>query len=742
MKKFLCCLLVLCLALAFLASCEDKKETENAEQVVNTALEKNRSLKSYEAELKLEIQMFMQGLSVEMPITMNMKAKNVGDDDEVSSAEIGMFLFGANMSMNMYMENGWLYSDDGTVKYKKIISGDAESVDRFCDQLIENVPSEFFGEKTLKTNKDGTKSISLVLPIDKLKGISDGMFGEFYNELLLPILGADASTDSFENAVEVTYTVGKNGYLASMDMKIDLDTELPLDNTDFTADTNVVLLISINYSNINGDVTPTPPKGYLNFKEHVENEPSGDNVGGNEGPSFSDPDFPPTVIPNDTVPDDLSFKGETVTFFTRNDNELWKNEMDTDSTLMHTLYDAVYYRNKTVESELGVKIEQISQAGDYANSKNWNSTLRNSVLTKSEDFDVAAVCASTGSPLAVEGMYQNVFDVPYINLEMPWWNKSVTEGTELFYTSYFLGGDITCTQMLNSVGVFYNKDVFKSLYGNAGYDIHKTVKNGEWTLDYMYILAAGAWCDDDSSGVLSKGDMIGFMPTSNSNNDWRMDAWLPALGVSTVDMVDGYPELGFYNEHTVEAFEKLQQLYNNCPGTLESDGTVTKFVRGEQLFYMDSVLTGASLLMTDCDFEILPMPKYDSSQSEYHTTFSGQSTLLAIPATCNKQEAVGATLELMASESYTLVRPACYDFCFGKDYYEGDNNVRMFNTVIDGAVFDFGFCFSQQSLNNITSLFRDVNADITVKYESNKDKYRMKLEELTDRLDEISFLMN
>ena len=87
----------------------------------------------------------------------------------------------------------------------------------------------------------------------------------------------------------------------------------------------------------------------------------------------------------DTVPTDLNFKGESVTFFVRDDDEIWKNEMDVEKTTNDTLFDAIYYRNTTVEERLGVEIKQIGQAGNWHSHNGWNSTLRNAVLTKSGD---------------------------------------------------------------------------------------------------------------------------------------------------------------------------------------------------------------------------------------------------------------------------------------------------------------------------------------------------------------------
>ena len=62
----------------------------------------------------------------------------------------------------------------------------------------------------------------------------------------------------------------------------------------------------------------------------------------------------------DDVPTNLNFSGESVTFFVRDNLEMWKKEMDVNETINDTLYDAIFYRNTAVEDRLGVEIDQIS----------------------------------------------------------------------------------------------------------------------------------------------------------------------------------------------------------------------------------------------------------------------------------------------------------------------------------------------------------------------------------------------
>ena len=439
----------------------------------------------------------------------------------------------------------------------------------------------------------------------------------------------------------------------------------------------------------------------------------------------------------DTVPADLQFKGETVTFFVRDDQELWKHEIDVEKTTNDTLYDAIYYRNSTVEDRLGITIKQIGQAGTYAVADSWNSTLRNAVLTKSGDFDASAIYASTGSALAVEGLYYNVLDLPYIAFEQPWWNDSIIEEVTLFDTLYYLAGDICITQIANGLCIFYNKNLFSELYGTQNIKLFDVVEKGEWTIDYMSELVSNAWIDENSDGIVSDGDTVGFFANTAGGG---MDAWIPAMGISITKMVDGYPEITFYSERTVAAFEKLRGLYNNNPGTLNASATATKFVVGNQLFTMEYLNGGSKFRAMKDNYGVLPLPKFDAEQDDYYTTFDNAASLVVVLSTCNRTDLVGATLELMGAESYKQVTPAYFEICLQGKYSDTPEDAEMYDRIINSFVYSFGFCYSTKSLEGIGGLFRNLDVDIAQKYEANKIKYENALNALIDKLDEISFL--
>ena len=57
-------------------------------------------------------------------------------------------------------------------------------------------------------------------------------------------------------------------------------------------------------------------------------------------------------------------------------------------------------------------------------------------------------------------------------------------------------------------------------------------KQGEWTIDYMSELVSNEWIDENSDGVISDGDTVGFSAPADISGDGGMDAWIPAMGIS------------------------------------------------------------------------------------------------------------------------------------------------------------------------------------------------------------------
>lgn len=468
---------------------------------------------------------------------------------------------------------------------------------------------------------------------------------------------------------------------------------------------------------------------------------------GTESDSMVETEDPRQSVKID-LPEGLSFADRTdntVTFFTRDDNELWKNEIDVTELTDDTLYDAIYRRNRAVEEKLGVVIKTIQQNGNFNKRNEWNQTLRNAVNTRSGDFDAAAIYMSTGSALAVEGMYYNLLDFPNLSLEKPWWNQNIQQEITLFDTLYYLAGDVAITETAAGFCMFYNKDLFSKYYAEDNVDLYTLVMAGEWTIDKLYELVEPVWEDVNSSGEADDGDVLGFIETS-SLSDGSKDSWMAGLGVDITTMKDGIPTLTFYNERTVSAFEKVQKLCFDNPGSLFTDKKAlveTTFINGAQMFERGMLNSGSAFRDIAFEYGCLPMPKYDTDQKSYRTICENTASLIVVLSSCpaEKTDMVGATLELMAAESYKNITPLYYDVVLKSKYSNSPEDAAIYDLILESFTYSFGYCYSSMSLSGVGGLFRHLEADLAQQYQANEQVYYTSLETLIDKLDDIAFSM-
>lgn len=447
----------------------------------------------------------------------------------------------------------------------------------------------------------------------------------------------------------------------------------------------------------------------------------------------------------DGIPEGTSFSGQAdniVTFFTRDDRDLWKYEMDSDEIRDDTLYDAIYSRNRKIEERIGVEINTIQQNGVVGKVSAWNQTLRNTVNTKSGDFEAAAFYLSQSSALALEGMYYNVAEFPNIDLDKPWWNQNIRDELTLFDVLFFLAGDIAISQVASGFAIFYNKDLFTKNYAAADTDLYQLVRDGEWTIDKMYELVEPAWEDTNSSGTIDDGDVIGFsVGNVSSNSDGGMDSWIAAMGISLTTMVDGIPQLSFYSERTISAFEKVKALHLENPSSLGGSRSETNFANGNVLFHRSMLNNGSTLRDVPFNYGVLPLPKFDEDQENYGTNCENTASMIAVLSSCgdDKVDMVGATLELMAAGSYKEVTPAYYEIALKSKYSNAPDDAEMYDLILNTFSFSFGYCYSTISLAGMGSLFRNLNLDFAQAYESSRTAYENALELLIDKLDEAAF---
>ena len=456
----------------------------------------------------------------------------------------------------------------------------------------------------------------------------------------------------------------------------------------------------------------------------------------------------------DNAPTGALYGGETVTFFQRDNNDLYKYEIACEELLNDKLYDAIHYRNIDVETRLGVKIKTIGQPYTVGKAE-WDNTLSTSVLTNTGDYDGAAIYASQSSPLAKDGIFLDLNTVSveygngYIELSKPWWNQTLVNELTVYGALHFLAGDALITNTAQGYCLFFNKDMFNERFpDDKAAHLYSTVHDGKWTIDKLINYVSQVWSDSNSNGVIDDGDTMGWSARGGPA-DGGMDSWMYAMGLNVATMNEyGEPEISvIYDANTIPAYELVRKLHSGNDGAYGSSGltaplTDSIFENGKVLFIRHYLNAGSDFRESTVNYGVLPLPKYNEDQDDYRTIFCNNSSFFVLCSNLDEDRAemMSAVLEVLAATSYKQVTPAYYSTVLQGMYSKDQPDAEMYDLILKSFVADFGLAYGTKSIGNINRLFRDVTTtfDIQSFIDSNKTAYDSALAELLLALEAIA----
>lgn len=221
-----------------------------------------------------------------------------------------------------------------------------------------------------------------------------------------------------------------------------------------------------------------------------------------------------TTAPADTTPTALSvlgekdFGGDTVTFYSRYYDGLWKSDLIATDDDTDTLKVAVYRRNKFIEDAYKVKIDEM-QSG----SASFRSKLENLVMTGDESFDAVYMSVTDAAESAQAGLFWDLHDIGRIDLEGKWWSQSCNKAWSIAGRQFFAVGDITTIDNMATYCTFFNRKIVDANQLVSPYDL---VKSNEWTLGKMFEMIESAYVPGQSDNEaqvygLSAENSFGFM---------------------------------------------------------------------------------------------------------------------------------------------------------------------------------------------------------------------------------------
>jgi len=444
----------------------------------------------------------------------------------------------------------------------------------------------------------------------------------------------------------------------------------------------------------------------------------------------------------DNLPEDLNFSqfsDNNVVFVVPKAGPLVANSIAPDEANGDAVATASYKKLRMVETRLGVTIELVEM-------NEGSSIVDTNVLTALQagttDYDVIGgtmlfdTVIPANNNVLVDLSTLEGTDADYIDITQPYWDKAYIDSLSYKGSYFWLMGDIMLSYVSTVYCVYVNGEIYeKYLFSNYG-SIYDIVDNGDWTLSLMQEMAGAVF--QDTGNVQDEEDVediLGMVMTHGDPDGLAIGA---DIRFSTRDS-EGNITLSIANDRTVKYIELITE-FKNAKGILwPTMNSEDVFASGSALFY-SGMLSTAELKLREMDnYYIIPLPKLDKDQEKYRTRLGDWNIMLAINANSEKIAMTAATLEAMASGSYSMVTPIYYDEALKYKYSRDDDTARMIEIIRGSAdgefVHEWGSSFS-----GLWDYFRNLNGTVTMSALQQSSRiWERELKNLVKKLNNLYF---
>ena len=395
------------------------------------------------------------------------------------------------------------------------------------------------------------------------------------------------------------------------------------------------------------------------------------------------------IKPN--IPESADFGGDDITFLHWY-NPAWtetvrqSRDIYAEGITGEAINDAVYNRNVKIEDAYKVKIAlQLEQSTDIA------SMVGQQVTAGDSTYDVVYQILSAAPALIQKSYFHNLFNVPNIDLEKPWWDQNSISSLSTMGILPLVSTSINVNDKDATAALAFNKTIASN---NQLEDLYTLVREGKWTYDKLTEMAEATYNDSNGDGTMTPDDVYGFLGgrdvidslyhgsgsqfiTKNADDEFvftfgtERDVDVISKGIDIVNSV------WYFNHHAWK--DQSDILYRQI------------FETGHGLFFWMRLDDVTNMRAGDADFGIIPIPKYEEAQDKYYSLVSQHTTgLMSIPITCAGDELsmVGMVLEALAAESHYTLIPKYIETSLKTKNSRDAESADMLDIILNNRVFD------------------------------------------------------
>lgn len=431
------------------------------------------------------------------------------------------------------------------------------------------------------------------------------------------------------------------------------------------------------------------------------------------------------------TPPNVNLEGRDFKVLTWKENNEWVLELSADQS---TIDSSVYYHLASVEQELNLNFVSVYEAGEFENMTNFISKV--SVLSGDDAVDLICQYSLATAIGVQQGLYLNLRELDHIRLDAPYWSKDLVEKNTINNKLFWITGDITASVPLNMYLFVFNYN--KASEYRLG-DLYELVREGKWTLEKLMELSSNVYVDVNNNQAADKGDFFGFVTGAYTFND----AFAYGCNLYTINRTSkGKLEIDpdFCGERGIDVTNKIKKLFHdNGVGSYVTTKVTpdwwTCMEDGGALFSIYPAYGLVNqLVSSEVNYGILPMPKYDEEQTDYHTCLSMTHSMFSIPISTPDPNASAAVLESMAHSGHVNLSPKVFE-ALQYRYSQRVEDTEMLTIVRDGIIYDTGRMVDTIGIYAIVrSVVRD-NLSLT----SHFAKYKESIEE---KIMDVNFMFS
>ncbi len=410
----------------------------------------------------------------------------------------------------------------------------------------------------------------------------------------------------------------------------------------------------------------------------------------------------------------------------------YHGDLTVESETGDVLNDAIYDRNRALEERFNF---------DFVETKNETTdAARTAVLANDDTYDIINARCTNSFDYAAEGLLIPITELSAIDLTKDYWDQGMTDTLSIMGRNYFAMGDYNLSSYDYIHTMLFNKQMAKS-HGIS--DLYATVRDGNWTFDEYVATAKTVVSDVNGDGQMTIDDRFGYLASFKQvlPNFWIAADELSMEKDSDDKLVFTMPgDENFFNVFT-KIFEMNwdEGVWLMLPTTHDMPEDIIKSFQNDLSLFLDCTFFRVnSMRSMDADFGIIPYPKYDEAQDDYHSRLE-YCVLTCVPVTNPNKEMTGVILETLACESHKTVVPAYYDISLQTKMTRDEDSVEMLDIIFDSRVVDWGDTMLSPQIRDgmIKDMFRDNNRDLSSKIATLEATVQARIDTITAAFEKI-----